>query len=199
MTHIKNSKIYQFCVCEEIHDKTSWNWGSYWNCVLLEILSVLSILCSSHFVQGLQVRGECKIISQKWDASERRVWSPSVHQQAASMCVQNTTFQHIVSRLHALLGPSVSSPWHQSQHNHLTVRSTFFFLTSLLDFSHFFVWAQNPSFHSQHPHGNLLPFLSQFSDVALPWFPTSTSPFLFQTPCWSNAMVSIGLAINRLL
>lgn len=127
MTHIKKIKIYQFCVCEEIHDKTSWNWGSYWNCVLLEVLSVLSILCSSHFVQGLQVRGECKIISQKWEASERRVWSPSVHQQAASMCVQNTTFQHIVSRLHALLGPSVSSPWHQSQHNHLTVRSTFFF------------------------------------------------------------------------
>lgn len=131
MTHIKKIKIYQFCVCEEIHDKTSWNWGSYWNCVLLEILSVLSILCSSHFVQGLQVRGECKIISQKWEASERRVWSPSVHQQAASMCVQNTTFQHIVSRLHALLGPSVSSPWHQSQHNHLTVRSTFFFFSQV--------------------------------------------------------------------
>lgn len=84
----------------------------------------------------------------------------------------------------------------QSSHSRT---NKFFFLTSLLDFSNFFVWAQNTSFHSQHPHGNLLTFLSQFSDGALPWFPTSTSPFLFQTPCWINAMVSIGPAINRLL
>lgn len=164
--------------------RNDWGW---WNCVLLEDIleDMLSVLCSSHFVLSLQVGGECTAPStEEADAGERRVWLPSVHPQTVWMCVQNTAFQHIPSRPRAVQGPSL--PWSTPQHNHLMVGSSLLLLTILSDFSHFFIWAQSPSFHSRHPPGNLLPFHCQFSSRALPPSPPSTSHFSSQTPCWVN-------------
>lgn len=129
---------------------------------------MLSVLCGTHFVRGLQARGECTAPSTeeagcRWEGA-LVTWCPLTGWDVCWKYCLPTYSQQATCSPGALGALSLTStPWHNS----LTVGPSLLLLTILSDFSYLSIWAQSPSFHSRCPPGSLLPFLCQISSWAL--------------------------------